>query len=175
MQLDALFPALQHRMHQQGFGTGSIREIMQTLSAEIPRVAEDDGVSAIVSKWELPYWSETVELVDLTPQIVALIDPSERALGVVESVKASAPISMEQLLAHEEGGQSIAEAIRPVIGPTSGAPLWNAPRTGERIQRYSGRTGDRTRSKPLSPILIHSFVIACAARQTGISWPRIMP
>lgn len=115
MQLDALFPALQHRMHQQGFSTGSIREIMQTLNSELPRVAEEEGVSVIVSKWELPYWSEAVELVDLTPQVVALIDPSERALGMVEDFEAAAPVSMEQLLAHEEGGQSIAEAIRPVI------------------------------------------------------------
>jgi tetratricopeptide (TPR) repeat protein len=138
MQLDALFPALQHRMHQQGFSTASIRGIMQTLSAELPRVAGEEGVSVIVSKWELPYWSEAVELVDLTPQIVALIDPSERALGMVEELKASAPVSMEQLLAHEEGGRSIGEAIRPVIderGVEAGIEYYQELREAE-VERH---------------------------------------
>ncbi len=115
MQLDAFFPALQHRMHQQGFSTGSVREIVAKLGAELPRVAEEEGVSLIVSKWELPYWSEAVELVDLTPQIVALIDPSDRALMLVDQMKASPPVPMEQFLAQEEGGRPVGEAIRPVI------------------------------------------------------------
>ena len=116
MQLDAFFPALQHRMHQQGFSTGSVREIMQKLGAELPRVAEEEGVLIIVSEWELPYWSEAVELVDLTPQIVALIDPSDRALRVAdEVVNASPPVPMEQFLVQEEGGRSVGEALRPVI------------------------------------------------------------
>jgi len=115
MQLDAFFPALQHRMHQQGFSTGSVREIVAKLGAELPRVAEEEGVSLIVSKWELPYWSEAVELVDLTPQIVALIDPSDRALMLVDQMKASPPAPMEQFLAQEEGGRPVGEAIRPVI------------------------------------------------------------
>jgi tetratricopeptide (TPR) repeat protein len=115
MQMDALFPALQHRMHQQGFSTGSIREIMETISGSLAEVARDAEVSAIVSKWEIPFASEAVELVDLTPQIVALIDPGERALGVVEDLEANPPVPMEQLLAQEEGGRSVAEAIRPII------------------------------------------------------------
>jgi len=115
MQLDAFLPALQHRMHQQGFSTGSVREIVAKLGAELPRVAEEEGVSLIVSEWELPYWSETVELVDLTPQIVALIDPSDRALMVVDQLKANPPVPMEQFLVQEEGGRPVGEAIRPVI------------------------------------------------------------
>jgi tetratricopeptide (TPR) repeat protein len=115
MQMDAFFPALQHRMHQQGFSTGSVREILAKLGAELPRVAEEEGVSLIVSKWELPYWSEAVELVDLTPQIVALIDPSDRALMVADQVTGSPPVPMEQFLAQEEGGKPVGEAIRPVI------------------------------------------------------------
>lgn len=115
MQLDALFPALQHRMHQQGFGSASIREIMDSISDELPEIAREAGVSAIISKWEIPYSSEEVELVDLTAQVVALIDPSERAIGVVEDLRATSPVPMQQLLLQEESGRSIGEAIRPVI------------------------------------------------------------
>jgi tetratricopeptide (TPR) repeat protein len=115
MQMDDLFPALQHRMHQQGFSTGSVREIMETISKSLPAVAREAGVSAIVSRWEIPYSSEAVELVDLTAQIVALIDPTERALRIVEELEAVPPVPMEQLLVEDEGGRSVGAAIRPTI------------------------------------------------------------
>ena len=115
MQMDDLFPALQHRMHQQGFSTGSVREIMETISKSLPAVAREAGVSAIVSRWEIPYSSEAVELVDLTAQIVALIDPTERALRIVEELEANPPVPMEQLLVEDEGGRSVGAAIRPTI------------------------------------------------------------
>lgn len=115
MQMDDLFPALQHRMHQQGFSTGSVREIMETISKSLPAVAREAEVSAIVSQWEIPYSSEAVELVDLTAQIVALIDPTERALRIVEELEANPPVPMEQLLVEDEGGRSVGAAIRPTI------------------------------------------------------------
>lgn len=115
MQMDDLFPAIQHRMHQQGFSTGSVREIMETVSESLPEVARQAEVSAIVSQWEIPYSSEAVEQVDLTAQIVALIDPSERALNMVEELKRNPPVPMEQLLVEDEGGRPVGAAIRPVI------------------------------------------------------------
>ena len=71
------------------------RQVIRTLDSLRENGHLGEGVSLIVSKWELPYWSEAVELVDLTPQIVALIDPSDRALMLVDQMKASPPAPME--------------------------------------------------------------------------------
>ena len=117
-ELEAYGPAMQHRMHQQGFSTGSVVEIMEKISDALPEIARGAGVSVIVSKWEVTYESSAADLVDLTPQLVALFDPSEETLRGVESLKTVTPVPMDQLLAPDidEGRKlSVAEAIRTVI------------------------------------------------------------
>ena len=117
-ELEAYGPAMQHRMHQQGFSTGSVVEIMEKISDALPEIARGAGVSVIVSKWEVTYESSAADLVDLTPQLVALFDPSEQTLMIVESMKTVAPVPMDQLLAPDidEGRKlSVAEAIRTAI------------------------------------------------------------
>ncbi len=91
---------------------------MEKISDALPEIAEKAGVSVIVSKWEIAYYSPAVEFVDLTPQLVALFDPDEQMLMYVESFKTIAPIPMDQLLVPDidEGRKlSVAEAIRTAI------------------------------------------------------------
>jgi tetratricopeptide (TPR) repeat protein len=117
-ELEAYGPAMQHRMHQQGFSTASVREIMEKISDALPEIAQKASVSVIVSKWEIAYYSPAVEFVDLTPQLVALFDPSEQTLKIVEDMKTIDPIPMDQLPVPDidEGRKlSVAEAIRTVI------------------------------------------------------------
>jgi tetratricopeptide (TPR) repeat protein len=116
--LEAYGPAMQHRMHQQGFSTGSVMEIMEQISDELPEIAREAGVSVIVSKWDVTYESSEADLVDLTLQLVALFDPSEQTLKIVESFKTVAPVPLDQLPVpdiDEERKLSVAEAIRTVI------------------------------------------------------------
>ena len=84
---------MQHRMHQQGFSTGSVTEIMEKISDALPEIAREAGVSVIVSKWEITYESSAADLVDLTSQLVALFDPSEQTLMIVESYEGVSPRS----------------------------------------------------------------------------------
>lgn len=117
-ELEAYGPAMQHRMHQQGFSTGSVREIMEKISDALPEIAQEASVSVIVSKWEVAYGSPAADLVDLTPQIVALFNPSEETLKIVKGLKTSEPVPIDQMLVqdtNEERKLSIAEAIRAVI------------------------------------------------------------
>ena len=97
-QLEAYGPALQQVMHQQGFSTGSVREIMEKIEEELPQIAEEAGVSVIVSKWEVAYKSPAVELVDLTPQLVALFEPNDRALQWIADLQGQDPIPVDSLL-----------------------------------------------------------------------------
>ncbi len=117
-ELEAYGPAMQHRMHQQGFGTGSVMDIMEHISDELPEIAREAGVSVIVSQWEVTYESAEADIIDLTPQLVALFAPSEQTLSIVESYKTVAPVPMDQLLMpdNDQGRKlSVAEAIRTVI------------------------------------------------------------
>ena len=117
-ELEAYGPAMQHRMHQQGISTASVREIMEKISDALPEIARKASVSVIVSKWEVTYESSAADLVDLTPQLVALFDPDEQMLTMVDYYKTLAPIPMDQLLVPDidEGRKlSVAEAIRTAI------------------------------------------------------------
>ena len=60
----------QAMMHQQGFGTGSVNEIVESVKDKMGQLAEDENLNAIVSKWELVFSSRDVELVDVTEKIV---------------------------------------------------------------------------------------------------------
>ena len=117
-ELEAYGPAMQHRMHQQAVSTASVREIMEKISDALPEIAQKASVSVIVSKWEVTYESSAADLVDLTPQLVALFDPDEQMLTMVDYYKTLAPIPMDQLLVPDidEGRKlSVAEAIRTAI------------------------------------------------------------
>ncbi len=97
-QLEAYRPAMQQVMHLQGFSTGSVREIIERIKDELPQIAETAGVSVIVSKWEVAHSSASVELVDLTPYIVALFEPNDKVLQWIESLKGQDPIPIDSLL-----------------------------------------------------------------------------
>ena len=117
-ELAAYLQAVLHRTTHKVFSTGSIREIMETVSGELLEIAQEAGVSVIVSKWEIAYNSPAVEFVDLTPQLVALFDPDEQMLMYVGSFKTIDPIPMDQLPVPDidEGRKlSVAEAIRTAI------------------------------------------------------------
>ncbi len=117
-ELEAYKLPIGHRMQQQAFSTGSVMEIMEQIRDALPEIAREAGVSVIVSQWEVTYESSEADLVDLTPQLVALFDPSEQTLMIVESMKTIDPVPMDQIPAPDidEGRKlSIAEAIRGVI------------------------------------------------------------
>jgi hypothetical protein len=97
-QLEAYKPAFHQVMHLQGFSTGSVREIMEKIEEELPQIAEEAGVSVIVSKWEVAHKSPAVELVDLTLQLVALFEPSDQVLRWIEGLQGQDPIPVDSLL-----------------------------------------------------------------------------
>ena len=93
-------PALQNLMHQQVFGDLSIPNVLAAVSDSLPAVASRAGVSLLVSKWELRGASTDAELVDVTPQMVALfaVDGATRQM-LEESMKhPQPPIAVERLL-----------------------------------------------------------------------------
>lgn len=92
----------QRRMHEQGFSTGSVIEIMSRVKDQLPGVAKAAGVRLIVSKWEVNFHSADVELVDVTDQVAALFHPNERGQKWLKQIPDKAPIPLEQLDEHHD-------------------------------------------------------------------------
>jgi hypothetical protein len=92
--LQARGPAMQMLMHQQVFSNGSIVNIMPAMADRLPGVAKAAGVMAIVSSWELPHAAPGVELVDVTPQVVALFAPDAQTAKIIESMKGQKPMAL---------------------------------------------------------------------------------
>jgi hypothetical protein len=104
-KMEAYMPAFQQIMHHQGFGVGSVSGIMESLRDELPQIAQDAGVSMIVSKWEVAHQDASVELVDVTSQIAALFDPTDRVLQWIEDFKELDPIPLDELLGWSPEGK----------------------------------------------------------------------
>ena len=87
----------QVRLHQQGFSTGPVDEILAKVKDKLPEIARQERVTAIVSKWELPYSEQGVELVDVTLPLVKLFNPSEQVLKWVGEMKNQPPVPFAKL------------------------------------------------------------------------------
>jgi hypothetical protein len=102
--LEAKGPALQNLMHQQVFGNLSIPNVMAMLQTHLPQIAEDAGLSLIVSKWEVQYVVGDFELVDITLRLVELFDVDEATREMIEEgLEADRePVPIDQLLDHRD-------------------------------------------------------------------------
>jgi hypothetical protein len=87
----------QERLHQQGFGTASVKKYLDPVKDKIPQVAKDAGVDVIVSKWDLTYQNPAVETVDVTDEVVKLFEPSERVVKMVQEMKKHPPMDEDDV------------------------------------------------------------------------------
>ena len=99
-ELEARGPALQNLMHQQVFGSLSIPNVMKVVSASLPAVAAEAGVSLVVSKWDIQYSTPGIELVDLTEQLVELFELDDDTRRMIEKARETGaePVPLDQLL-----------------------------------------------------------------------------
>ncbi len=96
-ELEQEGPWQQVRMHQQAFSTATVATILEKVSDKLPGVAKQAGVSAIVSKWEVPFKDASVETVDVTAAIVRLFNQDEQMLKMIDQIQAQRPIPFEKL------------------------------------------------------------------------------
>lgn len=96
-ELRAQMPFLQARMHWQVFSSVSAPNVIATIADALPSVASKARVAAIVSKWELVFRDESIEYVDLTPELVALFKPTEQVQKWVTEMAKKDPIPLDSL------------------------------------------------------------------------------
>jgi hypothetical protein len=96
-EIDAAVKLQQRRMHEQGFSTGSVAPLMDTVKNALPDIAKKANVQIIASKWELNYQSADVETVDVTDEVVALFHPNAKVLGWIKSSRGQKPVPIEKI------------------------------------------------------------------------------
>jgi hypothetical protein len=101
-ELKLFMPSFQHLLHQQVFSTGSICNVLREIEADLPGIAAEADVYLIVSRWELPYSAPDVELIDVTPNLVALFELDEETAGFVAQIEDVEPMPLEEMLYQPE-------------------------------------------------------------------------
>ena len=96
-ELEALGPAMQRQIHQQGFGTAAVDDILARIEDRIPGIAKAAGVDVIVSKWNLVYRNPAARSVDVTYQLIAPFAPDEATLKTIKELLAQEPVPIEDL------------------------------------------------------------------------------
>ena len=96
-ELEAHGPELQAKLHRQGFSTASVDDILEHIRDEIPAIATQAGVDVIVSKWDIVYHGPSASVIDVTDQLVAALEPDERALKSAREIVQQEPVPLEEL------------------------------------------------------------------------------
>jgi hypothetical protein len=94
-ELEAWGEKHQRQLHRQGFSNLPVHDLLSHVKDQLPTVAKEAGVIAIVAKCD--FTSETVEVVDVTERLVELFDPSEKTLKYVREIKNVKPIDIDEL------------------------------------------------------------------------------
>jgi hypothetical protein len=89
--------SFQHLLHQMVFSTGSVASYMTVIKDKLPELAKKEGVSLIVSKFELNYHDPSIEIVDLTNQVAALFQPKEDISKMAADIANQPPVPIEEL------------------------------------------------------------------------------
>jgi hypothetical protein len=93
-ELKAQGAARQRRMHLQGFSTAPVDDILDQVRDQLPDVAHKAGVVAIARSTDF-HDPAAVETVDVTDELVALFEPTERTLRAIASAREREPIAIE--------------------------------------------------------------------------------
>ena len=88
----------QAMLHDQGFGTGSINNITETIKDKLAKLANDENLSAVVSKWEIAFSNKDVELIDITEKIVNFFEPTEQVKTGVKEIMQLEPVKDAYLI-----------------------------------------------------------------------------
>jgi hypothetical protein len=96
-EIEAEANAHQDRLHQQGFGTASVADILEHVKDKLPGIAKEAGVDAIVSKWDIAYRAPAVEFVDVTPLLIKPFQPNERTLRIIGDLSKKPPVPAKEL------------------------------------------------------------------------------
>ena len=79
-RLEAEGKAWQATLHQQGFSTAPVDDLLAHIASELPKIQETAGVTRLISKWNKPELKQhaNAEQVDVTLPLIDAFHPTER-------------------------------------------------------------------------------------------------
>lgn len=95
----------QAKLHQKGFGSASVKDLLEPIKDSLLGIARTAGVEMLVSKWDVVYHSSEADLRDLTDEIIKPFKPSEKVLGMIKELPQHAPLSEAELEEMEKSHQ----------------------------------------------------------------------
>lgn len=98
-QLDAWGKAQQQRLHQQGFGTAPVTDILAHIEKTLPALKKKAGVDLLVSKWDSKTLEKhkAAETVDVTLSLVDAFQPSEKQKKHALEIQKKDPVPLDKL------------------------------------------------------------------------------
>lgn len=78
-RLKAQGQAWQNTLHQQGFGTAPVDNILEHISDQIPAIRQEAAVSSLISKWDQPGLDRHpgAQRIDVTMKLVDALHPTQ--------------------------------------------------------------------------------------------------
>lgn len=91
--------AHQRQLHRQGFARVPVDDLLEHVRDRLPEVARDQGLDLIA--WHCDYVTESVEVIDVTHQLVLLFEPSEKTLRTIAELVQKDPVPLDELAGHD--------------------------------------------------------------------------
>jgi hypothetical protein len=98
LELELKGKYLQQLVHLQVFSNASAKNVIAKFHDEFEKIAEENNLSFVVSKWEIAYKNSSVELQDITMDLIKLFNPTEQTLNIAEEMQTKSPIPIEEAI-----------------------------------------------------------------------------
>lgn len=97
-RLEAEGRAWQAQLHQQGFGTAPVDDLLAHTSSELPKIQADTGVTQLISKWNEPELQKHAgaEKVDVTLKLLDAFHPNERQRNYAIEIQKKKPAKLKE-------------------------------------------------------------------------------
>jgi len=79
-------------MHEQGFGTGSVKDLLAAIKDKIGILAKSENLDIIVSKYELNYSGSNSIVLDITEKLTNLFEPNKRFKMMLPDLMKTEPV-----------------------------------------------------------------------------------
>lgn len=88
----------QRQIHRQVFSTAPIDNILEEIKDRLPKIQQEAGVSLLISQWDKEKLANhaSAEKVDVTERLIDEFKPTEKQLKMIESIKKTKPVSLEE-------------------------------------------------------------------------------
>jgi len=101
-ELEVEGSAHQELMHKQGFSIWHVDNILEIIKGEIPEIATQAEVDAIISKWAMVCQRSGFEFIDVTHLMVKPFNPDEQTLRMIEEIQKQDPVPVEEIKNHQD-------------------------------------------------------------------------